>query len=235
MVFPTPIFPFGLQLVRTGSLVRFNYGMPLESTTNPSSRQQLKILRPRFLDITTVAPTIELFTELKDLVASTTDCLSIRFVSVRAVPNASVLLCPPLQEFKRINIYLNLRRPTRRLAGTADERHIIDEPDAAGQRLITQLIDSLDLADEETQARYCVWKVDGWDLAGQAHAAPRTRLWPVLDDELETVTSSEIKSDQALAKLDSSSTGARPQGWERQTNLRLLGGLINLRLESKKT
>lgn len=234
LVFPTPIFPFGLQLVRTKSLVRFNYGMPLESTTNPSSRQQFKIMQPRYLDITTVTPTVELFTEIKDLVASTTDTLSIRFVSVRAVPHASIFLCAPLQEFKRIDLYLNLRRPTRRLAGEGDSRHIVDEPDAAGQRLITQLIDGLELSDQETQTRYRIWRVDDWDLAGSAHDALRTRLWPVLDDQLEEASSGNAKSDQTVANPESSKATAKPQRWERETNLRLLGGLINLRLESKK-
>lgn len=220
--------------------------MPLESTTNSSSRQQLKILQPRYLDLTFVTPTIELFTELKDLVSSTTECLSIRYVAVRGVPNASLFLCEPLQAFKRINIYLNLPRPRRRIAGTGNDRHIVDEPDPAGERLVTNLIAALEIADEETQARYRIVKVDDWDVAGQVHSAPRTRLWPLhdLNDELRSRqegTSSQLTVDPKDSLATVEPTGAGPsvtktksQRWERETNLRLLGGLINLRLESKK-
>lgn len=242
LVFPTPIFQFGLQLLRT-PLTRFNYGMPLESTTNSSSRQQLKILQPRYLDLTFVTPTIELFTELKDLVSSTTQCLSIRYVAVRGVPNASLFLCEPLQAFKRINIYLNLPRPRRRIAGTGNDRHIVDEPDPAGERLVTNLVAAMEIADEDVQARYRIFKVDDWDVAGQVHSAPRTRLWPLhdLEDESKAPSSQLAIMDTKDTLTTGEPTGAGPsvtktksESWERQTNLRLLGGLINLRLESKK-
>lgn len=214
--------------------------MPLESTTNASSRQQLKILRPRYLDLTFVTPTLDLFTELKDLVASTTECLSIRFVAVRTVPNASIFLCPPLQSFKRININLNLPRPRRRIAGSGSDRHIVDEPDAAGERLVTNLVAALEIADDETQARYRIWKVDDWDVAGQVHSAPRTRIWPILDEEAgdphddPSPTAVVTKSDCAVSTAIAGPSVVKSDRWERETNLRLLGGLINLRLESKK-
>ena len=217
--------------------------MPLESTTNSSSRQQLKILQPRYLDLTFVTPTIELFTELKDLVSSTTECLSIRYVAVRGVPNASLFLCEPLQAFKRIDIYLNLPRPRRRIAGTGNDRHIVDEPDPAGERLVTNLVAAMEIADEDVQARYRIFKVDDWDVAGQVHSAPRTRLWPLhdLEDESKAPSSQLAIMDTKDTLTTGEPTGAGPsvtktksESWERQTNLRLLGGLINLRLESKK-
>ena len=216
--------------------------MPLESTTNSSSRQQLKILQPRYLDLTFVTPTIEIFTELKDLVSSTTECLSIRYVAVRGVPNASLFLCEPLQAFKRINIYLNLPRPRRRIAGTGNDRHIVDEPDPAGERLVTNLVAAMEIADEDVQARYRIFKVDDWDVAGQVHSAPRTRLWPLHDFDEESEAASQLAITDAKDTLTPGEpTGAGPsvtktksERWERQTNLRLLGGLINLRLESKK-
>jgi hypothetical protein len=214
--------------------------MPLESTTNSSSRQQLKILRPRYLDLTFVTPSVGLFTELKDLVSSTTECLSIRYVAARAVPNASVFLCPPLQAFKRINIYLNLPRPRRRIAGEGNDRRIVDEDDPAGQRLVTQLIEAMELADDETQARYRIWKVENWDVAGQVHSAPRTRLWPVHDEELRSDHNESYSAEAVIISKEVPSTAVagpsvpKSERWERETNLRLLGGLINLRLESKK-
>jgi hypothetical protein len=239
LVFVTPIFPFGLQLVRPNhALDRFNYGMPLESTTNPSSRQHLKTLRPRLLDLTFATPSVDLFTEMKDLVASTTEVLSIRFVAARGIPPASVFLCPPLQSFKRIELILNLPRPRRRIVGTGAESHLEDDPDTPGNRLVTQLVDAMEMEDDETQARYQIWKVDDWDVPGQAHNAPRTRLWPkaneIENEKAPPLADSDKINDSAVTVTEASASNTRSQRWERETNLRLLGGLINLRLESKK-
>lgn len=239
LVLVTPIFPFGLQLVRPNTaLDHFNYGMPLESTTNPSSRQHLKTLRPRLLDLTFATPTVALFAELQGLVASTTEILSIRFVAARGIPNASVFLCPPLQSFKRIELLLNLPRPRRRIVGTGTESHLEDDPDTPGHRLVSQLVDAMEMADDETQARYRIWKVDDWDIPGQAHVASRTRLWPksndLEDEKLLAHDNTEKTNVSSVTVAEASTTSSRSQRWERETNLRLLGGLINLRLESKK-
>jgi hypothetical protein len=235
------MFPFGLQLVRASSqLDEFTYGMPLDTTTNPSSRQHLKTLHPRALGLTVLNPTIDLFEEIKKLVASTTEILTLRFVEARGLPNPSIFLCEPLQAFKRIDLHLNLLRSRKIFVGTGPDRHLIDDPDPPGDRLVTQLVDALELSDEETQNRYRVWRIEDWNIPGQVHNATRTQIWPKrlleIESEVKQIASPIEQNDgvSSNAVAGSSTTAAVTERWDRETNLRLLGGLINLRLERKK-
>jgi hypothetical protein len=251
-------FPFGLQLVRTVRPLRsLTYGLPLESTTNASSRQGLKALAPRHLSLTFDRPTVALFTELKDLLADTLERLTIRYVPSRVLVNPrEVLLCEPLQKFKRVELQLLLPRPRMTLLGTGVERTLGEDPESPRRRFIDGVIAALEDASEETQEAYEVYVVANWDIPGRAHLAEPTRIWPVesavnvLFDEAEeaaevnekeaarVVGTAREDEKKGFARVGGGASGSaskdRSEHWERETNLRLLGGLFNLRLESKK-
>lgn len=239
LVFAIPLFPFGLQLIRPAKpLLSFTYGLPIESTTNSASRQQLKVVGAPSLSVSCVTPTIALFTELKELVGSTAQSLTIRYVGVRRLVEPDLFLSLPLQSFSKIRLILNLPRPRKTFVGTGSDRTLIDDPQSPGLLFLSTLMDRMELADEEVQDRYEIWSVENWDIPGQAHNADKTQVWPkkVLwdaeyEEEAEVETRAEVK--RSPSSTESTKTG-RPAHWDRQTNLRLLGGLINLRLESHK-
>lgn len=250
LVFAIPSFPFGLQLVRTAKPMKaFTYGLPLESTTNTVSRDRLRSLAPARLSLTFVRPTIALFDELKSLVAESTRLFTIRYVPLRGFVEASVFLCPALAEFDNVEIHLLLPRPRMTFIGTGDSRRLVEDPESPGKRFVQALEDGLELAPAETQAKYTVWTVDEWDIPGRAHKAVKSKLWPkealwdmdaefnfdadTADDKV-TSSSLETKTESAKSYAKTEKGKGRPAHWERETNLRLLGGLFNLRLESKK-
>lgn len=239
LVFAIPAFPFGLQLVRTTKpTTSFTYGLPLESTTNSTSRQQLKRLQVPRLSLTFVTPSTSILSELKGL-ADTTEHLTIRYVPLRGLVDARIFLCEALQAFRKIELNLLLPRPRMMMVGSGVDRTVVEDPESPGQRFVTDLLNALELADEDVQERYTVVRLDEWDIPGRAHKATRTKLWPkeaLWDLDLETLD--EDPSNGPIEASESSIQPAKskkkPEHWERETNLRLLGGLFNLRLESKK-
>lgn len=241
LVPPVPPFLFGFQLIRSRKPMRsLTYGLPLESTTNPASRQQLRSLHPPRLTISVSQPSTRLFTELKDLVAETTDRLTIRYIPLRSLTDHQVFLCEPLQEFKQIHLYLNLPRPRMIMTGPVGSQTIGEDPQSPVTVFIAALLAALEASSSEIQDRYTVWKVEGWDAAGQVDSATRTRIWPVASlfefdfDEDENPDRGRkaraIEEEEPVVQVPSSSK----EHWERETNLKLFGGLLSLSLESKK-
>lgn len=254
LVAPVPTFPFGLQLIRTPKPTKtITFGFPLDSTTNSASRQHLKTLRPPRLNLSFERPTEDLFAELKDLVAETTGVLGIRYVPLRRLVDAATFLCEPLQSFERIHLYLNLPRPRQILVGPEGARTLGEDPSSPVILFTTSLVSALEAADADVQKRYTVWKVDGWESAGQVKNATKTKLWPVqvlfesLDDEdgmegadgAEAGSSKKIQStgeeeEDDLDRRQAELAGKEKKHWDREMNFKLLGGLVNLTLESKK-
>lgn len=239
LVYAIPAFPFGLQLVRTAKpMSSFTFGLPLESTTNPTSRQHLKQMRASRLSFTFVMPSPSILAELKDL-AETTDHLTIRYVPLRGFVDARRFLCEDLQTFRKIELHLLLPKPRMIFVGTGENRTIVEDPESPGQRFITDLISALELAEADTRERYTVILVDGWDIPGRVHKATKTKLWPKeafwdLEAETEEEGDTKAEADKDESSVTFTKTKKKQDHWERETNLRLLGGLFNLRLESKK-
>ena len=243
LVSSVPTFPFGLQLVRTQKPIKsLAFGLPLELSTNPSSRQHLKVLKPPKLEITLSRPTSGIFTELRDLVAETTDQLGIRYIPLRTLVGPEVLLCPELQSFQRVNLYLHLPRPNLVMVGPPDAQTLGEDPASPITRFTTSLLAALEASNAETQKRYTVWKLEGWETAGQVANATRTRIWPtavLFDHEFDYDSNAPTPDKEAPPpppepeqKVVKRSNEAKH--WERETNLRLFGGLFNLSLESKR-
>lgn len=239
LIYAIPSFPFGLQLVRTTKpLESLTFGLPLESTTNSASRQHLKTLKTPSLSLTFGKPTTSLFSELREL-ADTTSHLTIRYVPQRGFVDSNMFLSDPLQAFPRIELYLLLPRPRMMMVGSGDNRTIAEDPESPAKRFVTELIDTLEISSEEMQERYTVWLMDGWDIPGRAHKATKTKLWPKEAFwDMEAEIADEEKPAQPEDKRGETIVPTKAKGkqayWERETNLRLLGGLFNLRLESKK-
>lgn len=258
LVSPLAAFPFGLQLVRTRKpLKSLILGLPLELSTNKASRQQLRTLATPRLTLTFTRPTLDLFRELKDLVAESTSVLGIRFVTNRITIEPDVLLCEPLQSFRKIELHLHLPRPHRALAVTPYGVPIMEDSDSPTLLFVDRLIKALDHAKDEVRERYTVYRVIGWE--NPSGLKDTTRLWPPLDEEsvldqqllLEgavgkegalVLASSSMKTEGKAPASDTASNGAAGEprrsnekpSWERQTNLKVLGGFIGLSLESKR-
>lgn len=247
LVPPIPTFTFGFQLIRTKKkrLSSLTYGLPLESSTNEASRQQLGVLQPNHLSLTFVRPTLALFKELSDIVGKTTDILDIRYIPNTTIVSHTMFLCDPLQQFKKVHLLLYLPRPRLDLAGIGLGTPNAPREDApAIATFLASLLSALEAQEKEVQKRYTVTRVDNWDIPGMAEKATRTKLWPaeVLfdeDDEEDIFAVEEKGKDkEVITQRQSVPVQPAPPGerkhWERETNLRLLGGLVNLRLESKK-
>jgi hypothetical protein len=265
-------FPFGLQLMRTQKPIKsLTYGLPLDATTNSVSRQQLRTLSPPRLKLTFARPTLALFEELRELVVESTDVLAIRYVTTRLSIEPGLLLCEPLQAFKKVELHLHLPRPERTLHTPFGPRLIVD-PDSPTTTFIARLISAIEAMDEDVQERYTVYNVQGWELTNGMQE--KTVLWPPpsvamnasgvtgatreMEDELKRIQygtetdtehpaagssgSGENKEKAVVLGNGRSSTVATSEAkrssdksqWERQTNLKLLGGFIGLSLESKK-
>jgi len=162
--------------------------------------------------------------------------------------DCSVLLCEPLQSFKKINLYLNLPRAKRVLSGPEGNRILIDDPSSPVLVYVTRLISLLEVADLEVQKRYTVYNVSDWEIPGGNSKGKAKKIWPFeeiteeegLMDEMDEMDelisgSSSGKTKKVVEKeKKKEERKSDSQQWERQTDLRLFGGLIGLRLESKK-
>ena len=228
LVPPVPPFPFGFQLIRTRKPMKsLSYGFPLEKTTNSASRQQLKTLHPPKLDLTFEQPTVSLFEELKDAVAETTEIFGLRYQPIRQLVDHQMFLCEPLQSFKKIHLHLLLPRPRNIITGPPDRRTVEEDPNSPIVLFIVRLISAMEAAEPEVQDRYTIWKVDGWDSPGQVKNATKTRIWPA-----DVLFSTD--EDEVIAPEEPVEVRTDGKHWERETNFKLFGGLLNLSLESKK-
>lgn len=243
LISPVPHFQFGLQLLKTTKPMKtLIYGFPLETTTNSASRQQLRTLHPSKLQLTTYAPYAKLFEELKDLVAETTDVLILRYVPFRSLVLPSLFLCDHLQSFKRIHLHLWLPRPRMIMTGPDGHRSLTEDPESPVTVFITNFLAEMEHASVEVQERYKVYKFEGWDTAGQVNQATKTRIWP--KDVLfnEDLDAEDAEGAHKVASVDEEDEDEARQVeeaeerkyWERETDLKLFGGLVNLKLESKK-
>ena len=244
LVSSVPTFPFGLQLVRTQKPIKaLCFGLPLELSTNAASRQHLKVLRPPKLTITLSRPNYALLTELRDSVAEITQELGIRYVPTRTLIEPEVLFCKDLQSFRHINLFLHLPRPPLAMVGPPGGQTLEDDPAHPITRFTASLLALLEGSSAEVQARYTVWKVEGWETAGQVESATRTKIWPtaiLFDHEFEfdsnapTPTEEKALPKQVEPAAVVKKNTTQGEHWERETNLRLFGGLFNLSLESKR-
>ncbi|KAK4688322.1 hypothetical protein P7C73_g1803, partial [Tremellales sp. Uapishka_1] len=250
-----PPFNFGFQLIPSKrKLKRLTYGLPLEITTNEASRQHLKELRPEYLNLTFVKPTISLFRELAESVSKTTTTFGIRYVSTRSLVDPNMFFCAPLQDFEKIHLYVHLPPPRSIVIREGEERTIVDDPASPVVVFLAGLVELLQNASAEVQERYTVWNVKGWEMPGSADKAERIRIWPPVvekalfdaedEDEADRFGALSLKGEedereeeekrQQEAASSARAANASNAHWERQTDLRLFGGLIGLRLESKK-
>jgi hypothetical protein len=229
LVPPVAPFPFGIQLIRTVKPIKsLVYGFPLELTTNPTSRQQLRVLRPPHLTLSFSEPTFGLFAELRDLVAETTEVFSIRYTPLRRLIPHEMFLSQPLQAFRKVHIHLHLPRPRMIIV----DGEAVQDVNSPSTLFIDRLVSALTLAPIDVQDRYAIWTLDGWDAPGQVENATRTQLWPI-DAGTEPAQPDDLAADQAREPLEEGK-GRQNDHWERETNLKLFGGLLNLSLESKK-
>ncbi|GHJ89606.1 hypothetical protein NliqN6_6008 [Naganishia liquefaciens] len=228
-------------------------GLPLDLSTNTLSRQHLSLLRPKRLEIALLLqPHASLLAELAALLESTHTHLSVRYLaSERApvhLPDPSLLLDPSLDVFPTVDIHLPAitspgrppMLPNRPYDGQPD-------PQISFSEHLVDLI-SLDPARRKRYAVYLEGGVAPMGAFGPGWMKPEERViwerevdlvWPGSavgvnkDDTGEAVqdVGSSVKR-QAEGRADAGEAGE--EHWERETNLKLLGGLISLRLESKK-
>jgi len=232
LVPPVPTLLFGFQLIRTRKPMKsLTYGFPLELTTNSASRQQLKTLHPPKLNLTFDLPTVSLFEELQNAVAENTEILGLRYTPTRRLVDHQMFLCEPLQSFRRIHLYLNLPRPRNIMVGPPDHRAVEEDPSSPVVVFVTSLLSAMEAADSEVQDRYTIWKVDGWDSPGQVKNATKTRIWPA-----QVLFSLDFDENDVAPQEEAQPVVERNESkhWERETNYKLFGGLLNLSLESKR-
>lgn len=199
----TRAFPFGLQLVP--SVAELVVGLPLETSTNTSSRQALSRLPLRRLTVTFHSPTMELFEELQKLQPNVE--LTVRYIPFQGQVDIPTLFCKPLHSYESIRLYLYLPRPRMLEEDTED-------PDSTTALYLSRILSHLGSASTEDQVRYTVFKVFNWDIPG-FHVVAK-QIWP------------------EKAELEASSN-TPAKAWQRQTDLKLFGGLIGFRMESRKS
>jgi len=246
MVDPISPFEFGLQLVRAKKpLKSLTYGLPIEMTTNEASRQQLRTLAVPSLYLSFARPTLSIFQEIETLVHECTHTLGIRYVTNRITIEPSLLLSEPLQSFEKVIITLQLPRPSRSLV-TPLGIHFEDDPASPTRGFLSRLKTALENADEDMQARYTVYNIEGWEATN--NIKEKTRIWPIMEAYVEPEvivmeegpTATEKGQETGRSTVSPQAGPSEPKRnnqksqWERQTNLKLLGGLIGLSLESKK-
>ncbi|KAJ9113004.1 hypothetical protein QFC22_006100 [Naganishia vaughanmartiniae] len=254
----------GKQGVKRKRLDKLTLGLPLDLSTNAVSRQHLRLLRPKRLEITLLLRQhVELFEELADLLEGNTDELCIRFLAsdqTHELCNPRDIVSSQMDRFGKVDIHL----PT--LTSSAMNRPYQGQQDR--HTSFADHVINLIALDEERRKRYTVW-VEQPDMPdgpmgpmgglGAGWLKPRERVvWerPVehadgtgsrdvlfVDDEYEQEQNELGQSSTKQGKqpatravhLETQAAGGAGAGhWERETHLKLLGGLVSLRLESKK-
>lgn len=252
-----PPFDFGLQLIPVPSETRprlkhLSLGLPLELITNATQRQHLAQLKPEKFSMTVLRPSNPLFSELATALAGATDTLSVRYLNVsahRELSDPASFVCTALDAFKHVHLHLPARANSvfhHPYIGRIDERVSFAD----------RIIDLI-LADKERQERYTVWIEDfrggfNLDLTRREEilyqpAEKDKVLFDVgfdMDEEEPVAGRSSVEQSRTTVTVANGpeTSVKKPVGkgkdaeksWERETNLKLLGGLISLRLESKK-
>lgn len=182
--------------------------------------------------------------------------LSIRYLAPpdRAsvdLPDPEALLSPTMDRFHHVDIHL----PT--LVGPSPIPRIISHRPYPGQQdprlSFSQHLVHLISLDPERRRRYAVWLEGESPMGGLGPVVvkPEERViwererdvaWPIgnegrADELVGQAGSSDAKERVSADKGKGKARDDEPaegDHWERETNLKLLGGLISLRLESKK-
>lgn len=230
-------------------------GLPLDQCTNTASRQHLRFLRPKRLEISLLLhPNASLLTELATLFRDTDTHLSIRYLaSDRApqLPDPSILLDPSLNVFPTIDLHIpSLTGPGR--PPMLPHRPFTNQPSphtSFADHLVSLI--SLDPSMRRRYAVYLEHAAPPMGGFGPGWMKPEERV--VWEREVDAAwPGSAVGPDSGEGVVDAGSSrgekrdvgkaveergdagGAGEDHWERETNLKLLGGLISLRLESKK-
>ncbi|KAL7412484.1 hypothetical protein BDY24DRAFT_107164 [Mrakia frigida] len=261
---PPRAFPFGLQLIPPRpKLEIINIGLPIDLVTNEASRQHLARLRPKQLGLTFVRPTVEIFEELERLLGgprsgggasreeeeeeeerrrrnggieeqrTRTEVLSLRYIPPidRPLIDPRVFISDALRSFPRIIIYLPRFTTSLRIPYLGDW-----SPNSPPTSFSQRVVDLVASDNEFCDGRISVWLVgDGLDTGGDERAEEEERrlsrggrrIWPVVEEGLE-------ERMGGLTMLEKGKGKGKSEVWERQTDLRLFGGLIGVRMESKK-
>lgn len=244
-------------------LRKLTLGLPLDLATNAVSRQHLRLLRPKRLEITLLLhPHRDLFTELADLLEGNTEELCIRFLAsdqTHELCNPREIVSDQLDRLGKVDIHLPaLTSAMNRPYQGQQDRHTS----------FADHVVNLIALDEERRKRYTIWverpvMPDGpmgpmgglgagwlkpkervvWERQVDVADATERRDVLFVDDEyggeeMEPGPSSTKQAKQPATRHMDRETqaagGSGPEHWERETHLKLLGGLFSLRLESKK-
>jgi len=256
-------FPFGLQLIPVPSETRprlkhLTLGMPLEMTTNAAQRQHLAELAPEKLSITVLRPSRSLFQELASRLPEVIDTLSIRYLNINMdadLVDPAIFVASTLGAFKHVHIHLPAR------ASSIAHHNFINRPDPS-VTFADRMVDLI-LADKDRQEKYTVWIEDqrsGFNLdlsrreqiLYQPQATEKDKVLFDVDFDFDAVqeparassttqpaVGNSSRTTTASSSAPTGSNGPKGKGkeervWDRETNLQLLGGLISLRMESKK-
>ena len=171
---------------------------------------------------------------------SRTEVLSLRYIPPidRPLVDPRIFISDALRSFPRIIIYLPRFTTFARLPylGEWTDPHNTP-PTSFSQRVVDLVASDEDFCD----GKISVWLVgDGLDTGGDERAEEEERrlsrggkrIWPVVVEE--------DGEGGLVEKMGGLEVGEKGKGkgkselWERQTDLRLFGGLIGVRMESKK-
>lgn len=251
-------FPFGLQVIPIRAHLQIlALGLPLDMCTNPTSRQHLRSLRLNQLGVSIARPGPEILAELWDLVGDTCGTLSIRYtpsinvvghqIQLEPLVDPLSILYSPLRNFPHLVFYLP------RIVSLAAVPYA-NQPMEGGhavasfaQRLVDVVAD-----DDELRDKVEIWLVGGVDgllsgfggvsdSGGSSTSADNERLWPIPapTNDVNQLPTDDPEFNAALLQRRRSSAAEADQRskstWQRQTDLRLLGGLLGVRMESRKT
>jgi len=259
---PPPAFQLGLQMIPvTNGLQLLAIGLPLDTCTNATSRAHLGRLRLTQLGVTFNRPTEELMAELWSLVGETCRTLSVRYtppirsvghqIQLEPLVDPAVLVRSALRKLPHVVFYLPRMLS---LAALPYENQPREGTRPTTTSFAQRLVD-LVAVDDELRDKIEVWLVGGvagllrggvggfdpLDPAtpGGGSEEPNERLWPVsVEAALEAGMSEDDRLRAAAGRRRSSAAELdqrNKETWTRQTDLRLLGGLFGVRMESRKT
>jgi hypothetical protein len=242
-------------------LKHLTLGMPLEMTTNAAQRQHLAELAPEKLTITVLRPSKSLFQELASRLPEVIDTLSIRYLNINMdadLVDPAIFVSPILDIFKHVHLHLPAR------ASSIAHHNFINRPDPSvtfADRVVDLILADKDRQEkytvwiEEQRSGFNLDLSRREQVLYQPQATDKDKVLFDVDFDFDAVQESNgasstvhpAASTSARATTASSSTPASssasngPKGkgkeervWDRETNLQLLGGLISLRMESKK-
>lgn len=258
---PPPAFPLGIQMLPvTDRLQLLAIGLPLDTCTNATSRAHLGRLRLTQLGVTFNRPTEEVMHELWTLVGETCRTLSVRYtppirsvghqIQLEPLVDPAGLVRSALRNFPHVVFYLPRMLALAALPFENQPREGSRPTISFAQRLV-----DLVAVDDELTDRVEIWLVGGVagllrggvggfdpldpSTPGGGSEEPNERLWPVsIDAAFEASLSEDDRLRAAVGRRRSSAAELdqrNKETWTRQTDLRLLGGLFGVRMESRKT